>query len=379
MGWRRTAVASTLATLLWAPAFGTVQAGGSETALDGPVTVMTRNVYLGTDLFPLLETAAALPRSASRDKAVERLGASMHAARALVDSTDFETRARLLAREIAQHSPDLVGLQEVATWRSGPLERDAIGVTNARDVDYDFLSTLIEKLADEDQAYRVAVAIDEVDLESPSVGPDGERPRDVRVTLRDVILVRSDASLEVTDEGRGHFRAQKVMVGPGRSFPFTRGFAWVDVRRGAESFRFVTTHLEVGDSATSHAQAREIVAGPAAVPRPVILVCDCNSDPTRPLRSLPYRVFTGAGFVDQWRTLPRRGAGHTCCVPNTLRTTDAGLFDHRVDFVFARATRQIRAREGAVVGATLAGGGDEEHLRPSDHAGLAVRIRSVPK
>ena len=106
-------------------------------------------------------------------------------------------------------------------------------------------------------------------------------------------------------------RDQRAIAMPGADREFTRGYAWVDVRRGAQEVRFVNTHLEVGDSRISHAQANEVATGPAGVPRPVVVVCDCNSDPTRPLRSLPYRVFMGAGFVDQWRTLPGTPSGHT--------------------------------------------------------------------
>lgn len=363
----RTWGALALGALVWLPAAGTVRAGTSETALVEPVTVMTRNVFLGTDLFPVLEAAEA--------GGFERIARATHAARRQVDDTDFALRAGLIADEIVAHEPDLVGLQEVALWRSGPLERDAVGVTNATRVDYDFLDTLLVALDARDASYLPVVTVDEVDLESPSEGPQGELPRDVRVTLRDVILLRDDESLELQRSGSGHFRAQLHRPAPGRRLEFTRGWGWVDVRRDGQDLRFVNTHLEVGDPRIGHAQARELVHGPGAVARPVVLVCDCNSDPARPLRGLPYRAFTAAGFADQWRTLRTRGAGHTCCVPNTLRGSDPGVLDHRVDFVFARATRRVRAIDGAVLGSPRTT--PRDGLRPSDHAGVVVRVRSV--
>jgi len=388
----RAVAALLLGVLVWVPAAGSVRAGSWETVLDEPLTVMTRNVFLGTDLFPVIEAASGLPSRPS-PAAVSRLASATHAARAHVEATDFGTRAGLIADEIRRHEPDPIGLQEVALWRSGPFEPDAVGVPNAAYVDHDFLAVLLAELGLRDLAYRAVATTVEVDLESPSFPANGTRgaegttgttaavpavaaaARDVRVTLRDVILLRTSDELRVQRSGTGHYRAQKRIDVPGPRREFTRGYGWVDLVHHDDLVRFVNTHLEVGDPRIGHAQARELVAGPAHVDRPVVVVCDCNSDPTRRLRGLSYRVFRGAGFVDQWLTLRRVGPGHTCCVPNTLRASDPDRFDHRVDFVFARATRQVRALRGAVLGRPERGRRDG--LRPSDHAGIAVTVESV--
>lgn len=373
----RAVCALALAALIWLPAASATRQGASETALTEPITVMTRNLFLGTNLSPVIDAAArARP---GKPSTVTELALAMHAARTQVDQTDFAARAGMIADEIAEHEPDLVGLQEVALWRSGPLEPRAIGVRNAGQVDYDFEEMLLEALAERGLGYESAVESVEADLESPSRGPVGESPRDVRVTLRDVILVRAGNDLDVLGRGSGHFRAQRRLAIAGIGLDFTRGFGWVDVRRGAQEVRFINTHLEVGDSRIGHAQALELVAGSASVSAPVVIVCDCNSDPRRSLRSLPYRALTGAGFVDQWLTLRHGGPGHTCCVPNTLRDSDPAELDHRVDFVFARATRLVRAQNGSILGRPF--GHDpkqrRESLRPSDHAGVVMRLRSV--
>ncbi len=371
----RAATALVLGVLVWLPAAGTVRAGSTETALDAPLTVMTRNVFLGTNLFPIIEAAGSLPAAPSPGD-LPRLAHATHAARAQVEETDFRTRSELLVDEIERHEPDLVGLQEVALWRSGPLQPDAVGVPNATTVDHDFLAVLQDDLTERSLDYRVVATTDEADLEWPSFAAGGEDARDVRVTLRDVILVRESDDLQVQRSGRGHYRTQQRLDVRGPRRQFTRGYGWVDLVHGTQLVRFVNTHLEFGDARVGHAQARELVRGPASVARPVIVVCDCNSDPTRPMRGLSYRVFRGAGFADQWLTLRRHGPGHTCCVPNTLRASDpAGGLDHRVDFVFARATRPVRASRGAVIGQPVPG--QRTGLRASDHAGVVLTIESI--
>ena len=73
------------------------------------LTVMTRNVYLGGNI------AGPIP-APNRDE-FERSASVLWAA---VRTTDFPARAKLLAREVKETRPDVIGLQEVALWRRGP-------------------------------------------------------------------------------------------------------------------------------------------------------------------------------------------------------------------------------------------------------------------
>lgn len=368
----RAAATLALAAAIWIPAAAGSDSARAHPGLSEPVTVMTRNLYLGTDLFPIFRIFDEVGPGTSRDEVAQRVAAAAYEARQTVDVTDFTRRAAVIADEIAEHEPDLVGLQEVALWRSGPLELDNLGETDSYLVDYDFEAILMAALDDRDLDYEVAVRLDEGDLEVPSVGPNGESPRDIRITLRDVVLVRD--GLDVLEAGRAHYGDQYTLPAPGGGIELTRGYQWVDVVNEGERFRFVNTHLEVRDSLIGFHQARELAIGPASVATPVVVVCDCNSDPLRLRRSAAYRALTSSGFQDQWLTLPRHRDGATCCIDDALSESSEEILDSRVDFVFARAGTRVRALDGSLLGHP---GGVPTDARASDHAGVVLTIRSV--
>jgi hypothetical protein len=120
-------------------------AGRSGYAASGSptLTVMTWNIYLGGNINRPIR--AAFDRTGP--EGVLALGHANHELRDVVDRTGFATRSRLLADEISAARPDLIGLQEVALWRHGPMQLDQIGRPNATEVDYDFLAILLADLA----------------------------------------------------------------------------------------------------------------------------------------------------------------------------------------------------------------------------------------
>src|SRR5258707_1154657 len=74
------------------------------------ITFMTRNMDAGTDFGPVL-AAHTFPE----------LLAGVAALYAEVQASNPPERAVAVAREIAAAQPDLVALQEVSQWRTGPL------------------------------------------------------------------------------------------------------------------------------------------------------------------------------------------------------------------------------------------------------------------
>lgn len=375
----------------------TVLVGSSPAAADAgkavppgkPVTVMTRNLYLGADLNPAIRAALAQPAGSFAQ--LVALANGTHAVRSIVDQTNFPVRARLLAGEIASAKPDLVALQEVALWRHGPLELNRLGVANAATVDIDFLQILVDELAAQGVAYTVVKVQAEADVESPSfLGSNPLSPSadasDVRLTMRDAILMKVDPGLRVLDSGGANY-ATRFVVGIGPvSYTFLRGYAWADVAAGAKTLRFIDTHLESEFSIFALGQARELLAGPAAGDTTTVIACDCNSDPLNnngkpPVdltpHSAPYNFIVGGGFVDEWLQFAPAEQGWTSGLSELVNDPTAEGFDHRIDMIFARtAGGQVAAVDkGQVTGDDVGAKDPVTGLWPSDHAGVVLRLR----
>lgn len=98
---------------------------------------MTRNLYLGADLTPAIEAKGV-------SQFVEATGEILRQ----VTANDFPVRAKGLAKEILGKGPDLVGLQEVAEWRTGPPSLETLlggSPPHATTVRYDYLAELLKQ------------------------------------------------------------------------------------------------------------------------------------------------------------------------------------------------------------------------------------------
>jgi len=351
-----------------------------------PVTVMTRNVYLGADITRPVRAVQGL----TGEKALLALGHANQEVSLILTRTDFRTRSRLLAAEIENAAPDLVGLQEVARWRHGPLELDRLGELDATEVDQDFLALLLSDLKDRGVGYDVVHEQPESDVEAPAFSGNpltgtAASARDVRLTVSDVILLRRGSQARVTASGGAQYAERLVLDLAGAPFSFTRGFAWADVEVGAAKFRFVTTHLESQGADVAKTQAEELLASPIlAIDRAVVLVCDCNSDPAdtrvQPGDSVPgsaaYSALTGAGFEDQWLRQEAPGPGFTSGFGELVDDTTAEGLAQRLDLVLARPGEgSVGFTEARVTGAALTDRDPPTGLWPSDHAGVVAELR----
>jgi endonuclease/exonuclease/phosphatase family metal-dependent hydrolase len=309
-----------------------------------------------------------------------------------VDRTNFPARAELLADEIVEARPDFVGLQEVALWRSGPVQLTQVGVANATTVDYDFLQILLDALAARGASYAAVNVGLRADVEAPSFtgspfdGSMGGTVRDVRLTMRDVILMRADKGIVVSGSGDAIYTQNLSVTVAGVELNFDRGYQWIDARVGHQRLRFVNTHLEAFSSDLALAQASELLAAAVPAHRDVVFVCDCNSDPlndsVKPADTVPhkaaYDLITGAGgFTDEWLRWAPPEAGWTSGLSETVDDATGDGFDHRIDMVFARSASGagFRVDRGAVTGTDVADRDPVTGLWPSDHAGVVLRLR----
>ncbi|MGN6276937.1 MAG: endonuclease/exonuclease/phosphatase family protein [Solirubrobacterales bacterium] len=364
-----------IALLVALAAFGgTVEAK----ARGSVVNVMTRNLYLGADLSPAIE-------SKSTGEFIEANGAIFRQ----VEATNFPVRAKGLAKEILENEPDLVGLQEVALWRTAPPSLGPVfsGKPEATTVKYDFLKLLLAELNKKRALYKPVVVQDEFDFEAPADanGQPGDGPgggtgilanaeTNARLTMRDVILKRLHSGVQTTNPRSGHFEHLLVeKVAGSKEIAVTRGWTSVDAKvRGSKKLHFVDTHLESFDNQAEYPsiraqQASELVApgGPATSRLPVILVGDLNSDvktEVKPGDGQAYRVLTKAGFRERSTYKPLG-----CCIESSydLKSGSVAEMNHKVDHIMTDAPQQVKLLASKVTGRQKQHG-----YWDSDHAGL---------
>jgi len=318
------------------------------------VKVMTRNMDSGTDLL-LIFAATTFPEFVS----------AMAATYAEINASNIPLRAGRLADEIASEQPDLIGLQEVTLWRTGPLNNSP-----ATNVLYDQLQLLLAELEQRHLHYALVAVQSLVDAQAPDF-VDGIN---LRITDRNAVLVRSDlppGQLEILNVQAQLYTAALNITNPILgSISNPRGFIATEVKVRGTRFRFVTTHLEsLSPDPTSTTvqvqQANELIAAFSSVTEPVVLAGDFNANADLgPDHSVTTANLLAAGFLDAWRTAHPFEQGSTW--PLFLEDQFAGTpvvpFE-RIDLIFGRATQILDAEQTGLT-----------PIYGSDHVGLAATL-----
>lgn len=325
------------------------------------VTVMTRNLYLGGNIFRLAEA-----------QSLQQIPPLVGELYGNVVGTNFPARAGALAAEIARTNPALVGLQEVEVYRvQAQSDFQSNPLPNAQTVTFDFLQILRDSLTARGASYVVAGQVQNADAELPAV-LDRNNPTlsDVRLTDYDVVLARSD--VRISGVVAKNYIASAQLSSGGFAVPFPRGYVKVNAVVDGAEFTFVNTHLE-GLVPAHESQAKELLEAVNGFRTPVILVGDLNTraDGTG---TPGYGILVSNGpFKDAFSTVSS-APGLTCCFTADLKDPAAALFE-RIDLVLFRGN--VTPLSAEVVGDEAADR-TASGLWPSDHAGVVVTFR-VPK
>jgi hypothetical protein len=379
----------------------------SAVAADPKIKVMTRNLYLGADIFKVVEAAPA-----NIPFVVAEVFQTML-------ETNFEARAEAIADEIADAKPQVIGLQEVSAFYIQTPGDFFIGNPYpAEEVVIDFYTVLNEALEARGMYYE-AFPVTNADVELPMI--DMDTPPyvfDVRMVDHDYVLVRKGhAASEVLT---GNYEAKLEIELGGVPVAFDRGFVVVDVDIKGEPFRFASTHLEVRSSEYSifrviqYYQMQELLGTLAYFssvdPKPIVMVGDLNSSsedvegegyypecldeeglPLPECQGMgiyympPYMQATMlAGYLDSWLLQSKYDEGNTSGFDEYVSDPDAEL-TARIDHIFLNpeylTVDNVRSE---VVGDEVSDmvpntypdpiyAGD--YLWPSDHAGVVGKIK----
>lgn len=243
------------------------------------VTVMSRNIYLGADVGKALELIPNLPAAAQFmwDQ---------------VNKTDFSKRAQILANEINQSSPDVIGIQEATIWycQKYPWSKK-IEVFN-------FTKQLLNEL---NGKYQLATKDGKVALNPGfSINPIplltkvrdkgrfekifGSDTASCGFETGDGLLIKRTPRLELIQLGTTEYEVNYPIVPT--IMTVYRGYSWADIKVDQVPTRFVTTHLEsLWDEnviPNSAKQVKQLITDLSSTKMPIVVMGDFNSDPRDP-------------------------------------------------------------------------------------------------
>jgi endonuclease/exonuclease/phosphatase family metal-dependent hydrolase len=316
------------------------------------ITILTRNMDAGTRFGPVL-AAHTFPEFLA---GVAELYAE-------VQASNPPERAAGVAQEIAAAQPDLVALQEVSQWRTGPL------FGNPTTVVYDVLASLLAELDKQGLHYTPVAVIPEWTISAPcacgfSVG----------YSDYEVILARTDlppVDFRVDNMQVGHFT--HLLTVPSVVGPVTipHGWASVDVHIPGKTFRFITTHLEAESPSVQSAQGAELLVGPGNTTLPTIYAGDFNSAAVGgPDQTPTYSNLIMAGLVDLWSAANPGDSGLTWPLHGEDPYTQNTPPTERIDLVLGKG--RVEAVNAQRIGTDVL---TPSGLWPSDHAGVVVTVR----
>jgi hypothetical protein len=369
--------------LAWA-AIGAGSAGADQRS----VTVMTQNLYQGTEFAHIraLIGKEGLTTSEVLEATTADYGTYL--------ATRFKSRAKQIAAEIAKNDPALVGLQEVATWHKGtfnPAHQFAL----PQEVSEDFTTVLIEALKADGLRYRAVTATSRPEGNFTLAFPVAPGPAPFGLTAvgmveRGVILARDDlppGQLKLSNPQSGTYSCEfcKVTIEnpvTKEAIPFTDSWESIDAKIRGRTFRFITTHLDALEPSgiVRFLQAKELLEGPANTQLPVVVTGDFNAGPNTAPKPFPgpaaYEAFLGGGLSDTWIAAGLGASPRTCChlaFEDLVNDPSAEYTEgNELDHVFTRG--DFTVRDEHLVGDKVPSPAPNPFIWPSDHAGVVATV-----
>jgi len=259
--------------------FFTLTINSSMAIAQSSVVVMSRNIYLGADVGKALELIPDLPAAA------QFMWDQMR-------KTDFATRAELLADEINQNQPDVIGVQEATIWRCQK------NVWSKKTTVYDFIEILLGNLSGKYvvaefngvKAYNPGFSISPIPyltrVEDPKVFKElfSQNTASCGFETGDLLLVKKQLQNQIINLGNSEYEATYSIVPT--IMTVYRGYSWADIKINGVPTRFITTHLESlwdeNKVPNSARQARQLILDTKNTAMPLIVMGDFNSDPRDP-------------------------------------------------------------------------------------------------
>jgi endonuclease/exonuclease/phosphatase family metal-dependent hydrolase len=332
-----------------------------ENNRDRDLSVMTRNLYLGTDFDEIFAAQTPQELVAEVAEAFTEVGQSLP-----------HERMRGIADEIQAASPDLVGLQEVALWRVGA----PFDPSPAETVTYDFLQLLLDELAARGLHYAPVAVQSNFDAEVPAVFSQ-TLAFDVRFTDRLVVLARTDlktSELKIENVEAHHFTTNLTFSSPTLgTITIPRAWIAVDAKLRGKTFRFVNTHPESFVPIINYLQINELVQTAGNTDLPLIFAGDFNADAAA--NDASYQILTSAGLTDVWSQTHPNDAGLTWA----LFIGNPSVYinpTQRLDLIFTRG--KIEAVESDITGENPGSDRTPSGLMRSDHAGVTANLILKP-
>ena len=289
-------------------------------AAEKPVTVMSRNLYLGADVGVALEL-------------IPDFSAAAQFMWSQVSATDFSKRAPVLAQEVIDNGADIVGLQEATHWYCKKnlwskkvvvfdFTKEFLAATKAAGSEY----VLVSK--DGVEALNIGYSIPAIPYLTMVEDPKSFQPlfgsdkAACGFEIGDALIIKKSLASKVIQVGNTEYEASYSIVP--KLMTIYRGYTWADIDYNGSIVRVVTTHLESlwdsGKVPNAAKQAEQLVEDLKKTSTPLIVMGDFNSDPRDPRTNASenpggqpesskecpagsdkcnaYKIMIGAGFID---------------------------------------------------------------------------------